>query len=72
MYKTGDRIEIDCEDRTVEGWVELASSNGVSLLIQFHTVLHGHVGRMPVLMSDDTHGHSIVDGTPVVIRPRED
>ena len=71
MYKVGDRVQIECEGTTVEGTIVLASSNGVSLIIQFETILRGHGGIIPVLMSDDMHGCSIVNNVPVVIRPSE-
>jgi hypothetical protein len=70
MYKKGDRITIECEGRTVEGEVLFASSNGVSLMIQFDALLHGHVSNMPVLMLDGVNGFSVLDSTPVVIRPQ--
>ena len=70
-YKKGDLIEITCDGRTVEGVILMASSNSISLMIGFEAILHGHLGKMPVLMSDDlTSGQSIIDGTEVFIRKR--
>lgn len=40
----------------------LASSNGKSLMLEFMTVLDGHVGMMPVLMGNDGRYYSIVTG----------
>ena len=69
-YKTGDAVEISHNGRTVEGTVILASSNGLSLMLQFEAMLGGHVGMMPVTMTDGENGFSIIDGTEVVIRRR--
>ncbi len=67
-FVTGDRIEIEHDGRTVNGLVLLASENGLSLMLEFEAVLHGHVGMMPVTMVDETTGRSIVDGIEVTIR----
>ena len=64
----GDKIEIDNDGRTVEGVVVFASPNGISLMIGFDAMLGGHVGMMPVTMTTEINGYSIMDGTEVVIR----
>lgn len=51
--KTGDRVSVTMEGRTVDAVVILASPNGRSLILQFEAILGGYVGMMPVL---DDHG----------------
>ena len=69
-FAKGDRIEIDCNGRTVDGAVTLASPNGLSLMIEFEALLGGHAGKMPVTMTDASNGYSILDGTEITIRKR--
>lgn len=69
-FAKGDRIEIDYNGRTVDGAVTLASPNGLSLMIEFEAMLGGHVGKMPVSMTDASNGYSILDGTEITIRKR--
>jgi hypothetical protein len=70
-YKKGDRIKIDCNGRTVDGLVTLASPNSISLMLEFDAMLGGHAGKMPVTMRDASSGFSIIDGTEVAIRKME-
>lgn len=53
IFSTGDKVIIDSEDVSVDGEVVLASSDGVSLMLQFEAILHSHVGMMPVLRQTD-------------------
>lgn len=46
----------------------MASANGLSLMISFDAMLHGHAGMMPVTMRDGVSGFSIIDGTEVIIK----
>ena len=69
--KTGDLVTIECEGRTVDGWIILASKNGASLMLGFEAMLGGHVGMMPVLRDKGDRYHSIMDLTEVIVRPRD-
>jgi hypothetical protein len=51
--KTGDKLRLTCDGRTVAGWVIMASPNGRSLAVGFEAILLGHVGMMPLLQDDD-------------------
>jgi hypothetical protein len=53
--KTGDKVWIRFEDRSVPGEIILASDNGRSLMLGFEAIIDGHVGRMPVLMIDGVY-----------------
>jgi len=68
ILKKDDKVTIECDGRTVTGEVLFASPNGLSLMLQFEALLHGHAGRMPVTMRNATEGFSIIDGTEVVVR----
>lgn len=68
--KKGDLVWIGCDDRSVEGWVLLASENGASLMLGFEAILGGHVGMMPVLLQDGVY-RSIVTGEAVAVVPRK-
>jgi hypothetical protein len=53
IYRKGDRIIIECEGRTVRGDVEMASPNGVSLMIKYDGILGGFFEMMPVFWDHD-------------------
>jgi hypothetical protein len=48
VLKTGERVMIECDGRSVEGVVELASGNGKSVFITYEAILDGCVGGMPL------------------------
>jgi len=68
--KTGDRVAIECEGRTVDGTVLLASEKGRSLMVKFEAILAGHVGMMPLLADDAGDFRSIINGALVRISLR--
>jgi hypothetical protein len=70
-FRTGDRVRIKCEERTIDGEIVFASGNGKSLMLGFDALLAGHVGMMPVLREDDGRYHSIMSGVEVEIKPEE-
>jgi hypothetical protein len=63
-FKKGDDVLITCDGRTVQGKIEIASPNGVSLMVSFDAMLHGHAGMMPLLLGNDGY-RSIIDGVAV-------
>lgn len=65
-FKSGDKILIGCDDRTVEGKVILASENGVSLMLAFEAILDGCVGTMPVMLEDGVY-RNILTGQAIAI-----
>jgi hypothetical protein len=67
LLKTGDRVEISCEGRTVTGTVLLASGNGRSLALEYEAILAGFVGSMPVMQRDDG-SYVALTGTPITLR----
>jgi len=71
MIKTGNRIMITCEGRTVEGEVLLASPNGRSLMLRFEAILLGCVGMMPVFLDDDGKYYSLFGAGPPIEITRE-
>lgn len=72
--KKGDKIEFDFEGVTVEGEIELASSNEVSLMLKFDQMLWkgdtGVPGKLPVLKHEDGVYRDIIWNKPVTIRPK--
>lgn len=52
--KTGDKVTITYQGRTVQGSIRLASRNEKSLMLEFETILGSFAGLMPVMM--DEHG----------------
>lgn len=71
-FRSGDAVAIGFDGRTVEGSVMLASSNGLSLMLQFEAVLGGFLGEMPV-MGDGSGGYrDLVSGRPVTIKAIND
>lgn len=52
LRRTGDRVRVTFEGRTVDAFVLLASRNGVSLFLQFDALLGGYAGGMPVIWQD--------------------
>jgi hypothetical protein len=71
ILKKHDRVEITYEGHTTDGVVLMASSNGVSLVLTFHGIIHGHVGMMPVVM-EGAVGESIIDGTEVIVKKKDE
>jgi hypothetical protein len=69
-FKTNDLVWIGCDDRTVEGVVILASENAKSLMLGFEAILDGHVGMMPVLLTDGVY-RSIVTGEAIALAHRK-
>ena len=67
--KAGDLVWIGCDDRTVEGWIMLASDNEQSLMLGFEAILDGHVGMMPVSLEAGVY-RSIITGQAVAVVPR--
>lgn len=65
IFTTGERVTITYEGRTVVGTVKLASTNGVSLFLEFEALLGGFVGGMPVSRGDDGVFRDIVVGKEV-------
>ncbi len=66
IWKTGDAVAITCADRTVQGEVKLASSNGVSLMLEFEAILAGHVAMMPVVWNEGVQAFlSVMTGIAV-------
>jgi hypothetical protein len=53
VFQKHDQIVIQCDGRTLPGFVVMASPNGVSLMIAFEAMLDGHVGMMPVMWDAD-------------------
>lgn len=52
VFKTGDPVQIAYRGASIDGVVELASSNGKSLMLRFDGLLGGFAGRMPVLFDE--------------------
>lgn len=52
LFRTGDAVRITFAGRTTEGHVQLASSNGRSLMLAFDEILGGYCGAMPVLQAE--------------------
>jgi hypothetical protein len=65
--KTGDKVILHCDGCRVEADVLLASPNGKSVVFGFEAILAGHVGTMPALMHDATHGESLVGGVAIEV-----
>jgi hypothetical protein len=71
IWKTGEACQITCGGRTVEGRIELASSNGISLALTFEGVLDpggdlgGYAGGMAVMWNgqsfQDWAGRGVVE-----------
>lgn len=69
MLKSGDRVEITYEGRTVDALVFMASPNGLSLFVRFEAMLGGFVGAMPVL-GETSEGpwRDVFYGLPVALK----
>lgn len=66
IWKKGERVTIGYLGRRVTGRVELASANGVSLMLAFEALLAGYAGHMPVLWDDENGGYRcLILGVPV-------
>ena len=57
VLKTGDRVSLDFEGRTINASVALASENGFSLMLAYEGILGGYVGMMPVLWKGPRAGY---------------
>lgn len=57
IWKKGERVTIGYVGRRVTGRVELASANGVSLMLAFEALLAGYAGHMPVLWNEKEGGY---------------
>lgn len=62
IFKKGDRVLVECDGRTVDAVVALASPNGRGLMLNFGAVLVGHAGMMPVLQDNDGIYRTVMDG----------
>jgi hypothetical protein len=67
--KTGDRITVTAHGKTLPGSVVLASSNEMSLYIEFDGSFPFHIGAAPLLKGRDGVYRSIVDDTEMTVRP---
>lgn len=61
-FKTGERLRLTYDGRTVDASVLLASGNGYSLMLSFEALLGGYVGQMPVLLEDDGAYRDLLKG----------
>lgn len=71
IWKTGEACRITAGGRTVDGRIELASSNGISLFITFDAMLDpggdlgGYAGGMPLMWNgtafQDLAGRGVVE-----------
>jgi hypothetical protein len=68
IFKTGQRVLIECDGHTVPGTVILGSSNGRSLMLGFEGLVDGHLGMMPVLQDDAGEYRALMSNTPVILR----
>lgn len=66
--KTGDKVIIETDGRVVPGEIVFASSNGVSLILAFEAILHGHVAMMPVLLSTSGTYRTLAGDHEVIVR----
>jgi hypothetical protein len=63
--KTGERVRITYDRRTVTGQVLLGSDNGKSLMLEFEAILGGFVGTMPVLLDEQGTYRDLLFGREV-------
>lgn len=70
LFRTGDAVWIECAGVRAAGTVELASTNGKSLMLAFDALIDGHLGMMPVLQDDDGVFRSLVTDSEISIRTR--
>jgi hypothetical protein len=71
VIRTGDLVDVTYNGRTVEGVVQLASTNGRSLMLSFDAMLGGYVGQMPVLDADGSGEYrDLMTSTVVQVVPR--
>jgi hypothetical protein len=69
--KKGELVFITYEHRTVAGVVEMASSNGVSLMLAFDAMLGGFVGMLPCLWDGKEFRDLVQHKIVTVTRQRE-
>lgn len=73
-FVTGQPVQLSAEGRTVDAEVELASSNGVSLMLKFDAgvwIADGmYAGRMAVLRGPDGVYRDLLNDYPVSIKAR--
>ena len=69
-FQKGDEIEITCEGRILDGVIVLASANNDALAISFEAIIGMHAGTMPLIRQDGIY-RSLIDGTEVVIRKKQ-
>jgi hypothetical protein len=70
QFRKGDRVQISCEGRTIDGEVILASGNGRSLAIAYEGILAGFVALMPVIQDRDGN-YAALSRTPVELKKIE-
>lgn len=71
VWKSGERVRITVERRTVEAVVVFASPNGKAMMLAFDAMLVGHVGSMPVLWRDGRYLALVSDYMTVELAPME-
>ena len=69
-FNKGDGVIIDCDGRTLDGEIVMASENNFALMVRFEAILAGHVEMMPVFHVNGDIYRSVSDGTTVTIRRR--
>jgi hypothetical protein len=68
VFKTGELVRITYENQTVDGEVKLASSNGVSLMLEFDAMLGGYVRLLPCLWAENRNAFlDLIENKPVKI-----
>lgn len=62
IFERGEFVEITAGDKSVDGMVTLASENGKSLIVMFDGMLDGHLGVMPILLTEEGKYAALLTG----------
>lgn len=71
-YRSGDKITITHNGKTVPGWIELASDNQISLYVRYDYMKHecmiaGHIGGIPLMRDDSGEYRCLLNDEPIKI-----
>ena len=73
IFKTGDKVTVTHGSQSVPAVVSLASSNGVSLMLEFEAAIikagvGAYIGQMPVIKEGKVY-RDLTGGITVLIEP---
>ncbi len=68
-YKAGDAVIVEVEGEKYLCDIQMASTNGRSLVVNFKGMIAGHIGGMALLYEDNGIYRSIINNVEATVKP---